>query len=428
MGFSFYNVYMKILVASWKGDGAWFVWLLRHNGHDVDWTIEHEEMADTLEGIIPKPKSRVRVSDYDLIVFDCTSMGDKAQEAIDEGALVIGDCALSDQLEDDRLFGIEAMEEAGIKVPAWEPFSSPSEAIAWLKKTHKRCVLKPIGEAPSEMTYVSKGEDDMVNFIETRLPGSKVQQFLLQEFVQGTEVSTEGWWNGNEWLAVNYTLEEKKFMAGGLGPNTGCAGNVVWMPERETPLFQEGLKKISPLLVDANYRGMIDLNTIVTEGGVYGLEWTPRFGYEGSCNLTRLLPIDFGEFMYAVASGNKPSNLTARARFAATVRLSVPPYPSHDVPAKMKAHQPIKGLDIETLDTFFLFDVKKEDGGLIVCGEGNIGSPIGCSESIQGAFAEVEAAIKRLDIPDLQYRDDVAKCVEKRYTTLQQQGWLRPLG
>jgi len=419
---------LKILLVSWKGEGAWFVWLMRHEGHDVEWTVAHEEMSNSMEGLIPPPRKRANPKDYDLIVFDCTEQGEAAEEAKLSGVPVIGDSALSDKLEDDRLFGIQAMEEFGIKVPPYECFNNPKEAIVWLQKNHKRCVLKPLGDAPSEMTYVGKNEQDMIQFIEKRLPGSGVTEFLLQEFVAGTEVSTEGWWTGTEWCAVNYTLEEKKFMAGGLGPNTGCAGNVLWMPPRETPLFQQGLKKISPLLVDAGYRGMLDLNTIVTEGDVYGLEWTPRFGYEGTCNLTRLLPVEFGEFLHSVASGVTPPNLTPRSRFAATIRLSVPPYPMHDVPKKLRAHQPIKGLDEQRLDTFFVFDVQKKDDDLVVCGEGNVGTPIGTSESLRGAFDEVLAAIKKLDIPDLQYRCDVPECVEKRYTTLQNQGWLKPLG
>jgi phosphoribosylamine-glycine ligase len=419
---------VKVLLSSWKGEGGWFVWLFKHKGHQVDWVVQYDEAANSMHGLIPPARKKVNPKAYDLVVFDCTKQGEDAEHALSLGVPAIGDSALSDRLENDRLFGIEAMELCGIKVPPYECFDSPEKAIAWLQKTHKRCVLKPLHDAPSEMTYVGKNEQDMIQFIEKRLPGSKVKEFLLQEFVAGTEVSSEAWWTGTEWCAMNYTLEEKKFMAGGVGPNTGCAGNVVWMPTRITPIFQQGLQKASPLLADAGYRGMLDLNTIVTEGEVYGLEWTPRFGYEGTCNLTRLLPLDFAEFLHSIATGVTPSNLTPRAKFASTLRLSVPPYPNHDVPAKMRAHQPIKGLSSEDLETFFTFDVELEEGELVATGEGNIGTPIGTSETIQGAFDEVLAKIKALDIPDLQYRVDVPKCVENRYLTLERQGWLRPLG
>jgi len=418
---------VRILLCSTHGDGCWFVWLLRHNGHDVDWLCASPKDADTLSGIIPPPLAKVPdPSKYDLIVFDSSGMGDSADYA---RAITptIGGSAFADALEDDRTFGIEVMEEAGIEVPEWKSFSDSASALDWLHKTNKRCVLKPIGDAPSDATYVSKSAEDMTHYIQTRL-NSKVKAFVLQEFVEGVEVSTEAWWTGTQWCAINHTLEEKKLMNDGVGPNTGCAGNLLWMIERPNALFQRGLGRMETILKETNFVGMIDLNTIVTEGHIYGLEWTPRFGYEGTCNLTRLLPIEFGEFLHSVASGTAPTLAQPLHRFAATVRLSVPPYPNAET-HRTKVKVPINGIDLESLASFVLYDVQKDGDDLITGGTYNcIGSPIGCAETIAGAFSEVEGAIKRLDIPNLQYRTDVAKCTEARYNDLRSWGWLRSIG
>ena len=418
---------MRILLVSAKADGAWFVWLLKHEGHDVDWTCKSEIDRGTLKGLIPDPLTRVpSPSNYDLVVFDSSGMG-HAADAARKQTPTIGGSVFADRLEHDRVFGLQAMEEAKIKVPKWEAFATRAEGLAFLKKNNKRYVLKPIGEAPSDATYVSKSAEDMIHFIEVRLD-SKVKSFVLQEFVEGVEISTEAWWTGDEWLALNHTLEEKKFMAGGIGPNTGCAGNVVWMPAKPNPLFQQGLEKIGPQLKAAGFVGMVDLNTIATEGDIYGLEWTPRFGYEGTCNLVRLLPIPFGEFLFDVAVGKKPLLAEPKHKFAATVRLSVPPYPSAEF-SKRRVKVPIQGLDCDKLDTFVLYDAMKEGDDLVTSGTYNaIGSPIGCGPAICGAFDEVMTAIKRLDVPNLQYRDDVKECVEKRYAQLREWGWLRPIG
>lgn len=417
---------MRILLVSKDGDGAWFVWLLIHEGHKVDWVCQSERDRDTLKGLIPAPISKTNPSAYDLVVFDTSGLGEMADAA---RALTptIGASVLADRLEHDRVYGIEVMEQAGIKVPKWESFTSPAEAISFLKKNNRRYVLKPIGEAPSDATYVSKSGEDMVHFIETRLD-SKVKSFVLQEFVAGTEVSTEAWWTGTEWAALNHTIELKKFMNDDVGPNTGCAANVVWMPERENAIFQQGLKKIAPLLVEAKFVGMIDLNTIATEGELYGLEWTPRFGYEGTCNLTRLLPIPFGDFLSAVARGESPALTTPEAAFSATVRLSVPPYPSAEF-SKRKIRVPIAGVEIEELEDFVLYDVMLEDKELVTSGTYNVvGSPIGIGETIQGALGECESAISRLDIPNLQYRTDALKIIGGRHSDLKLNGWLRPIG
>lgn len=422
---------MRILVVSPEGDGAWFVWLLQHGGHNVDWIILKEKYAETLAGIIPPPLAKPPSPEaYDLIVFDSSGLGTEADLAR-QFTPTIGSSELADKLEHDRIFGLEVMAMSGIKVSAYEPFDDKAAAIKFVQKSGKRYVLKPLDDEglPKDTTYVSKNADDMAQHIECNLH-PKIKSFILQEYVSGTEVSTEAWFNGHDWLALNHTLEEKKFMAGGIGPNTGCAGNVLWMPERKNPLFERGLERVGDYLRGQGFVGMIDLNTIVTEGDLYGIEWTPRFGYEGTCNLTRLLPMEFGDFLGAVARGETPTLAQPRARFAATVQLSVPPYPNCERMGNKRAEQvPVKGIDLEHAQSFFLRDLMMQDGELVTCGRYNaIGSPIGIGESIEGAFGEVFQAVARLEVANLQYRNDIGDCVAKRYSTLRSWGWLRNIG
>src|SRR5215470_1117108 len=137
---------MKILFVSPKADGLWFVWRLRDNGHEVDWLLEDKKYAEIYQGIIPPPLPRFPdVFPYDLVVFDLDGMGEVA-DYCNMVTPTIGSSTLADRLEEDRLFGLEVMERCGIRVPAYEVFDSREKGIAWLAKTHKRCVFKPIGE------------------------------------------------------------------------------------------------------------------------------------------------------------------------------------------------------------------------------------------------------------------------------------------
>lgn len=419
----------KILFISPESDGAWYVWLLSREGNDVDWICAEEKFASQLSGIIPPPLKKFPAPDrYDLIVFDSSGLGDAADYARTITP-VVGGSKLADRLEHDRVFGFETMEEAGINVPAWEAFEDRAKAITYLKECDKRTVLKPIDDTfdkAKDATYVSKSAEDMIHYIETKLD-PHCKSFILQEYIEGVEVSTEAWWNGSSWVALNHTLEEKKLMPGGIGPNTGCAGNVVWMPERDNPLFERGLKKMETLLKETDFVGCLDLNTIVTDGEMYGLEWTPRFGYEGTCNLTQLLPIDFGEFLHGIATGSSITLGSSRHKFVSTVRLSVPPYPNAALSRK-RMQVPIKGIDCENLDKFILYDVVKEGDDLHTTGLYNcVGAPIGCGETIAGSFEVINGVIETLEIPNLMYRNDICKCVEERYAKLSAWGWLRSI-
>lgn len=421
---------MRILLVSKHGDGAWFVYLLKAEGYDVDWTLEDDVYHDTLAGLIPEPKPNLSsVEDYDLVVFDTTGSGAVADD-VRRVTPVVGDSTLADALEHDRMFGIDVMEDVGIKVPKWEGFDDVEGAKQWLSEFGKRSVFKPCGEGDSAATtYVSKSAEDMVRYLDTVQKEAHGHPFILQEFVQGTEISTEGWFNGHDFVLMNHTLEEKKFMNDGVGPNTGCAGNVVWVPTRMTVAYEQGLKKMTEFLREANYVGPLDLNSIVTEGDLYGIEWTPRFGYEGTCNVTQLLGVPFGRFLHEIATGATPT-VSIRHRFVASIRTSIPPYPL-DIKKFKKgtgAGVPCKGLP--EVETMYLSNMHLDESGAMetLALDGPIGAPMASGDSPRMALDAVLRVVERMEVPDLQYRTDLADVIEKRYNTLLVQGWLRSAG
>lgn len=424
----------RILLMSAFGDGLWFGALMAHEGNSVHFAIADDRYARNLEGIIPPPtiigKGEIESPDsYDLIVFDLSGMGEVADYARTVTP-VIGGSVLADKLEHDRLFGIEYMQKCGIPVPPFEHFTDPGEGIRYLKKTKKRVVFKPCGPADCSATYVSKSADDMIRYMDVLFRTSHVKEYILQQFIPGTELSSEMWVTQDGYCAVNHTLETKKLMSGDIGPATGCSGNVTWMPSRETAAFKRGLKlAVNNLRGDA-YCGPIDLNSICTDGEIYGLEWTPRFGYEGTCNLTRLLPIPFGDFCHQVGAGKTPQPLIAKHGFAATIRLSVPPYPLEGKSPKLYAEGvPVEGVDLKRdLPNFFLSDVRlvPDSDCLETAGvSGFIGAPIGVGDTLADAFEAVKDKIGSLNIPNVQWRNDVAECCMKRYRQLESDGWLR---
>jgi phosphoribosylamine-glycine ligase len=423
---------MKILLMSNEGDGMWFASLMAREGHEVSIALNNDEFKSDLEEII-RPASLVELSkmgppeNYDLIFFENTGMGEIADYAR-QFTPTIGDSVLADTLEHDRLFGLDYMSKCGIKVPPFEHFDNPADGISYLKTTKQRVVFKPIGMTDCASTYVSKDFEDMIRFMDVLFRTAKVKEYILQKFIPGTELSTEMWVTQDSYCAVNHTLETKKLFTGDIGPATGCSGSVSWMPARETAAFRRGLKLAAKQLISDGFCGPVDLNSICADGEVYGLEWTPRFGYEAACNLTRLLPIPFSDFLYKVASGNTPNPLISQYAFAATTRLSVPPYPLISKSRKLNWEGvPIEGIDLKDWNKFFLSDVRlvPDSDRLETTAIGYIGSPIGVGDTMDAAFQEVTDKIKSLDIPNLQWRNDVGECCMKRYRELQEEGWLR---
>lgn len=420
---------MKIALTSYSGYGVWFLRRLIKEKHQVTY-YQTNPLCDTvMKGLVPKPlpRNKIDYANFDLSLFDLTGRASLADRSL-EVCPTLGDGSLNCKLEDDRAFGIELMEEAGIAVPPYERFSDIGSGMAFVKKTGKRYVYKPDGgqSKDAETTYVASDSADMVSYM-SRLSGADATgNFILQEFIKGTEVSVEGWFDGSEFWLLNSTLEDKKFMNGNKGPNTGCSGNLVMLIKSTDRIYREGLEKIKPILQQLGYRGMIDLNTIVTEDKAYGLEWTPRFGYDASATLCRMYAGDYGEMLGAIASGQQPDALWS-AEYGASVRLSIPPYPSeirghHDSGLICVGIDPDRDYcyDLMTNSKHNAKDMTLETAGIT----GLICCPITVSGDPVKVFEELYHIVDGIKIPNVQYRTDCDKSALKKLKELKDQGWL----
>lgn len=431
---------MKVALSSYAGYGFWFAKFLELHGHKVDIYLSLQKYSQIMQGIVSSPYIKFHdnrqndanigfpdYSKYEVSVFDLTGRERQA----DFSSLhcpTLGDGTVNRMLEEDRLFGIELMQNSGIEVPPYEVFTDVSAAKSFIKETKKRYVYKPNGgqDQDTATTYVSRSDTDLLEYIDKLFLLSKGSPFILQEFKQGIEISVEGWFNGTDFYCLNCTLEEKKFMNDNVGPNTGCSGNLVFTLNSGAKIFTEGLSRAKAALSALGYRGMLDLNTIVTEDKAYGLEWTPRFGYDASATFVNLYSGDVAELFKRVAIGGIPEQKW-KAEYGASARITIPPYPTEIRIGKTKGI-PIKGINLDNEEELFktyLYDVMAERDELVCAGtSGLICCPIEVSATPQGAFAQLDERVKKIQIPDMQHRTDLQSSIMKRFYKLKEMGWI----
>jgi phosphoribosylamine--glycine ligase len=409
---------LKFLIISEGGDGLGLALRLKAEGNEVKIWLRDTEVEKRGEGLIEHAED---ASFGQVVIADCTGAGVLMDSIRNSGGSVIGGSALHDRLESDRAFATGVMTNAGIKTPKAKSFDNWEDAIAFINSVESdtRLVFKPEGKlsgvVPSQVT--SNNEELLENIEHYKtLVGANKPEFTLQEFVEGVAVSTEGWFTGREWLTpFNHTIERKQFMNDDVGPSGGCTGNLVWNCDVDDPLVLE-LAKITPFLIEHDYRGPIDLNCVINEENIYGLEFTPRFGYDALPTfLCGLYNGHIGYLLSALASGNEVSELETLDGFAGGVRLSVPPWPSEKFHAEENV--PIKGLSEASLaDWFYAYDIKKTDDGLATSGGyGITGVVNGYGSTIEEAFGEAYKRVKRIKISDLQYRTDLSEVCLKDF-------------
>ena len=258
-----------------------------------------------------------------------------------------------------------------------------------------------------------------MNFIEKNF-GSQIDEFVLQEFIEGSIISSEYWVGKNGFIydSFNHTIEVKKFMNDDIGPSTGCSGNIVWGGEGDSEIAQI-LQRIENSLIKENYIGPIDLNTIINEEGIFGLEWTPRFGLDALPTLMQLINQDIGKLISDSFQDDAEMNLLSC--FSGGARLTIPPYPIE--PEDLKALEknfpnigiPIRGLE-KYEDNCYFYEVMKQDD-LIVHSSGT--GVIACISDLgitpEACYDLVNEALDDCKIPDKQYRTDLDKVLSKMH-------------
>ena len=435
----------EFLIISKGGDSLSIAQRIESEGHKVNFYVNDEDKRAVGEGIISKSKvTEVLVSkegtvnnsvlqkllkpEPDCIIMDMVGegFGDVASMLKSKYPL-IGGSKWGNRVELDRIYGTKVMRVSGINTPMTTNFSDYGKAISFVEETNKTYVYKPSGNQATTTTYVAEGPDDMIGMLEY-YSGIK-EPFELQERVNGIEVSTELWFNGKEVLGVNHTMEEKRFMEGNLGVQSGCMGSAVWLGTQGSKLYKEGVGKLVPALKKVGYRGPIDLNTIVTKDKLYGLEFTARFGYDAICILLEMYRGKVNDLMYGMAAGiNIPMKF--KSNWGIGIDLSVPPYPL-DIEPNLYKGILIQGINKYNLKHIWFYDIQKKDNRYMTSGNGGDictitarGDEIGNYHPLRDAKRRVMRTIHNLIIPDIQYRRDIGDRVYEEHKQLMKWGWL----
>lgn len=370
----------------------------------------------------------------DLIIADSVGLGRLAPQLRALDTPLLGFSPELDSIELDRAKGQELFERAGIDTPPTWSFSSSSDAarIGHANWGDNGCVVKPSGNAPNKLTAVCHDESQWDRACQALPPASRG---IVQACVTGIEVSTEGWFNGRDFITpFNHTFEEKKFLVGNLGPTTGCQGNVVLRAD-SNKLTRDTVERIGPFLRTIGYRGPFDVNCIVDAKHAYALEATSRLGYDAIDALLELLDEPAGEFFFDVARGRR-AEMSLSSDTAIAVRLSVPPWPHRKIDER-EAGTPIGGINEDSLRHLFLCDVmqKGDDYELAACdgvvlkatARGRVAEttgPSGRPDLTREARRRVYRLLDRIVVPDKQYRTDIGNRVNADVAQLKEWGWL----
>lgn len=428
---------MRILIHSKEGDSGGIAYQMQKEGAQVDLFIKEKWARRQMEGVVPHVETIEEglKNKPDLILFDLNGEGNDADRLRADGWKVVCGSKMADKMEFDRAYGVKLCQQYGIKTPKTTEFKNVDEAIAFVKKTNKSYAVKMDSNAGGESaSYVSKDAEDMTDYLTQQKESGKINgnTFIVQEVIKGAEISTELWFcDGVPLWPANSTLETKKFLAGELGPRTGCEVSLVYHYEGDrSKIIDRTIRKIFPLLKYSKWTGCIDINTIVSEVDhePYFLEWTPRLGYSAIYALTAILGLPVSEFFFKVSRG--ASSIPFKNLWGTSLKISIPPYPTCIEPEK--ASEETYGLQEGVRingdygPDFIPVDVMKGMKTELMCAgvTGIIGECLGRGSTPMEAWRASQRVFKSVEVPNAQGRfTDGIEDAWKRIMKLRQFGY-----
>ncbi|MBT5028420.1 MAG: phosphoribosylamine--glycine ligase [Nitrospinaceae bacterium] len=210
---------------------------------------------------------------------------DRFQE---KGLRVFGPTARAAELEGSKAFSKDIMKKYGLPTADYETFTSYEEARKYLAKETGPIVVKASGLAAGKGVILCRNAEEGRNAVDTIMKdksfGDAGDKVVIEEFLQGQEVSVLAFTDGKSVLLLDSAQDHKAALDGDLGPNTGGMG--AFSP---APIFTDALRQMVcdsimlPLVRAMEtegrpYRGILYAGLMLTEQGPKTLEFNARFG------------------------------------------------------------------------------------------------------------------------------------------------------
>jgi phosphoribosylamine--glycine ligase len=334
---------------------------------------------------------------------------------------IFGPSRLAAELEGSKVFSKEFMRKYGIPTAEAHICNSADEAKAALKKTKYPAVIKVEGLAGGKGVVVAKSSkeaDEYLHLIfEDKKFGNAAHRILIEEFLEGEEVSFMVITDGKKFAPLAPAKDYKKANDGETGPNTGGMGAhspaVILRPETATEIVKTVvIPTINGMAEEGRtYTGCLYVGLMLTPKGPRVLEFNCRFGDpETQVQMLRLQD-DLAEILLNVTRGNLgDKKLNWRKEAAACVVMAVNGYPDEFQKGQEIAIDPITDSAVE----LFHAGTVKRGGKLIVSG-GRVISVSAHAATLTEALAKVYQAVPKIRYEGARYRRDIGyRALEQR--------------
>ncbi len=328
------------------------------------------------------------------------------------GIPAFGPTAAAARIESSKSFAKEIMAARGVPTAEAMIFDSPVEASAFAQQSGRPWVVKADGLALGKGVVVADDVEGTLAAI-ARLSATRAgRRLLLEERLEGREVSVHALCDGEHLLVLPTARDHKRFGEGDTGPNTGGMGVIAPVDEVSPAVLDQIVNTCMQPVVDelaargTPFRGLLYAGVILTRDGPKILEFNARFGDPEAQAILPLLEGDVLEVFYDCAVGQlHPEKLRKRKGYAVCVVLCAQGYPG-----KPRVGDPIRGVEAIDDEQVLIFHAGTAIGpaGLCTAG-GRVIGVTGLGATLARARARAYEIAERVAFEGKYFRRDIGK-------------------
>lgn len=253
------------------------------------------------------------------------------------GIPVFGPSAKAAQLEGSKGYTKDLCKEYHIPTAAYGRFDSAESARAYIQTQRAPIVVKADGLAAGKGVIVAMTQDEALAAVDEIFSGkfgAAGASVVIEEYLEGEEVSFFALSDGNTARFFGAAQDHKRVGDGDTGPNTGGMGTYSPAPILTDALAKQVMDQIIFPTVNGMkargipYKGVLFAGLIMTKTGPKLIEYNARFGDPETQVLMMRLTSDLVPLLLACARGMIDSSpVTFDTRAAVCVVMAAKGYP-----------------------------------------------------------------------------------------------------
>lgn len=327
---------------------------------------------------------------------------------------VFGPGKAAAQIEGSKTFAKRIMDAAGVPTGRALKAATIEEVSTAIDEYGAPYVIKADGLAAGKGVLVSDDREAAIAHAEYWLQYGGV---LVEEFLDGQEVSLFFLCDGTHVLPLAPAQDYKRVFDDDEGPNTGGMGSyspLPWLPEGfvdeviatvALPTVRQMASEHTPFI------GLLYCGLILTANGIRVIEFNARFGDPETQVVLPRLQTPLSGLLLAAATGGLGG--LPKPEFSDDVALSVV-LASEGYPDSPITGRTIRGLDLAlAVDgvTIAHAATARADGQFVATG-GRVLSVVATGPDFASARARAYEALSLIELEGGHYRTDIAKIVE----------------